>query len=63
MFVVNGSESDSVVLEICPVRFSYNLSFSACFFSQNNVFLPQQISWNSVLSCFFSEANVDFVKI
>jgi len=32
-------------------------SFSAYFFSRNNVFLSQQISRNSVLVCFFSEAN------
>ena len=40
------------------VRFSYNLYFSACFFSRNNVFLPQQISQNSVSACFFSEAHM-----
>jgi len=40
-----------------PVRFSYNPSFSACFFSRNSVFLSQQISRNSVSVCFFSEAN------
>ena len=39
------------------VRFSYNPSFSACFFSRNSVFLSQQISRNSVSICFFSEAN------
>jgi hypothetical protein len=27
-----------------PVHPAYNPSFSACFFSQNNVFLSQQIS-------------------
>jgi hypothetical protein len=27
-----------------PVRLSYNPYFSACFFSQNSVFLSQQIS-------------------
>ena len=41
----------------CPVRFSYNPSFSACFFSRNSVFLSQQTSQNSVSVCFFSEAN------
>ena len=40
-----------------PVRFFYNPSFSACFFSQNSVFLSQQISRNSVSACFFSDAN------
>jgi len=39
------------------VRFSYNPYFSACFSSQNNVFLSQQISQNSVSACFFSEVN------
>ena len=38
-------------------RFSYNPSFSACFFSRNSVFLSQQISRNSVSACFFSKAN------
>ena len=32
-----------------PVRLSYNPYFSACLFSQNSVFLSQQISQNSVL--------------
>ena len=40
-----------------PICSSYNPSFSACFFSQNNIFLSQQISRNSVSACFFSEAN------
>ena len=39
------------------VRFFYNPSFSAYFFSRNSVFLSQQINWNNVLACFFSEAN------
>ena len=30
------------------VRFSYNPSFSVCFFSRNSVFLSQQFSWNRV---------------
>ena len=37
--------------------FSYNSYFLACFFSRNSVFLSQQISWNNVSACFFSEAN------
>jgi len=41
----------------CSVRFSYNSSFSACFFSRNNVFLSQQIRRNSISICFFSETN------
>ena len=44
-----------------PVRLSYNLSFSACFFSRNSVFLSQQISRNNVSACFFSEANGAFL--
>ena len=40
-----------------PVRLSDNPYFSSCFFSQNNIFLSQQISRNSVLACFFNEAN------
>ena len=40
-----------------PVRLSYDLYFLVCLFSRNSVFLPQQISWNSISSCFFSEAN------
>ena len=36
---------------------SYNPYFSTYLFSQNSVFLSQQISWNNVLACFFSEAN------
>ena len=40
-----------------PVRLSYNPYFSARLFSQNNVFLLQQIGQNSVSPCFFSEAN------
>jgi len=40
-----------------PVRWSYNPYFSACFFSRNSVFLSQQISRNSISTCFFSEAN------
>ena len=44
---------------IGPVRFSYNPYFSACFFSQNSVFLSQQISQNNVSTYFFSEANGD----
>ena len=39
------------------VRFSSNPYFLACFFSPNSVFLSQQISRNSVSTCFFSEAN------
>jgi len=35
-----------------PVRFSYNPSFSACFFSWNSVFLSQQIRRNNVSACF-----------
>ena len=31
--------------------------FQLVFFSRNNIFLSQQISQNSVSSCFFSEAN------
>jgi len=31
--------------------------FLTYFFSQNNIFLSQQISRNNVLVCFFSEAN------
>jgi hypothetical protein len=27
-----------------PVHLAYNSSFSACFFSRNNIFLSQQIS-------------------
>ena len=42
---------------IGPVRLSYNPYFSACFFSRNNIFLSQQISRNSILAYFFSEAN------
>ena len=38
-----------------PVRLSYNPYISA--FSQNSVFPSQQISWNDVSVCFFSEAN------
>ena len=40
-----------------PVRFSYNPSFSACFFIRNSIFLSQQISRNNISTCFFSEAN------
>ena len=39
------------------VRFFYNPSFFTCFFSQNSIFLSQQISRNSVSACFFNEAN------
>ena len=35
-----------------PVHFSYNPSFSACFFNQNSIFLSQQISQNSIFACF-----------
>jgi len=45
------------MVHICDVRLSYNPYFSACFFSQNIIFLSQQISRNSVPACFFSEAN------
>jgi len=38
-----------------PVRFSYNPSFSACFFSRNNVFLSQQISRNNVAAYFLAK--------
>ena len=39
------------------VRLSYNISFSAYFFSRNNIFLSQQINRNNISACFFSEAN------
>ena len=39
------------------VCFSCNSSFSVCFFSRNSIFLSQQISRNSILAYFFSEAN------
>ena len=39
-------------------RFSYNPYFLASFFSQNNIFLSQQISRNSILIYFFSETNM-----
>ena len=42
---------------IGPVHLSYNPYFSACFFSQNSIFLSQQISRESISICFFSEAN------
>ena len=42
----------SNVCFLCPVRFSYNPYFSACFFSRNSIFLSQQISRNSVSACF-----------
>jgi len=45
-----------------PVRLSYNPSFSACFFSRNSIFLSQQISGNSVSTCFFSKANGAYKK-
>ena len=36
--------------------FSYNPSFSACFFSRNSVFLSQQISRNSIFGLFFQRS-------
>ena len=42
--------------------FSYNLFFSAYFFSWNSIFLSQQISRNSVSACFFSEANKAYMN-
>ena len=42
---------------IGSIRFFYNPYFSTCFFSQNSVFLSQQINRNSIPVCFFSEAN------
>ena len=42
---------------IGPIHFSYIPYFSAYFFNWNNVFLSQQISRNSVSTCFFSKAN------
>jgi len=55
-----SSVSESWV--IAPVRFSYNPSFSVCFFSRNIIFLSQQISRNSVSACFFSESNGAVLK-
>ena len=46
-----------LILMALFVCFSYNSYFSTCFFSQNNIFLSQQISRNSVSACFFNEAN------
>ena len=40
-----------------PVRLSYNSYFSTCFFSQNSLFLSQQISRNDISTCFFGEEN------
>jgi len=51
-----GKNPPNVLRPNGSVRFSYNPSFSARFFSQNSVFLSQQISHNSVSTCFFSEA-------
>ena len=47
----------TVLLIIGHVTFSYNPYFLAYFFNQNSVFLSQQISRNSISTCFFSEAN------
>ena len=49
--------SECIIKLIGPARLSYNLYFSVCFFSQNSVFLLQQISRNNVSVYFFSEAN------
>ena len=43
--------------DICHVCLSYNLYFSACLFSLNNIFLSQQISEQYFLTCFFNETN------
>ena len=57
-----GANTPTADVFIGHVRFSYNPYFSACFFSRNSVFLSQQISRNSVSSCFFSEANGAIIK-
>ena len=51
-----------LILMALIVCFFYNLYFSTCFFSQNNIFLSQQISRNSVSACFFNEANGAIIK-
>jgi hypothetical protein len=37
-------EQSYVPVDFDPIHSAYNPSFSACFFSQNNIFLLQQIS-------------------
>ena len=55
--IVSWVNFSSSCEDLCPICFSYNPSFSACFFSRSSVFLSQQISRNSVSACFFSEVN------
>jgi hypothetical protein len=44
LYLVNINAETSIDNIKCPVHPAYNPSFSACFFSQNNIFLSQQIS-------------------